>query len=79
MINVMFMYILPQGKKTQTAHSNYKEIKLEINKNALNNKHIATEKVVNLILNKCCAKEEIKIKILDYVQRWKDSASEPVE
>ena len=40
------MYILPQGKKTQTAHSNYKEIKLEINKNALNNKHIATETAI---------------------------------
>ena len=51
------MYILPQGKKTQTAHSNYKEIKLEINKNALNNKHIATEKVVNHI------SKQVKVKV----------------
>ena len=63
------MYISPQGEETPLkAYSNYKAIKLEIKKNALNNKYTAPEKVLNLILNNSGIKEEIQTRILDHLQ-----------
>lgn len=44
------MCILPKEKHA-SAYSNYKAVKLEINKNALNMKYTVPEKMINPILN----------------------------
>ena len=51
MINFMLCVFYQKKNMPQIAYSNYKAVKLEINKNALNMKYTVPEKMINPILN----------------------------